>query len=439
MIRSLRNFTAVLRRHPRLVLSALLLVVAAAGTASILFWAQYHLDAAQRALERYAFDEAQHHLDLCLKVRSGSAAVHLLAAQTARRRDAYEEAERHLADGIRLGGMTPATALERMLLTAQQGDLEGVEAPLRARTGAGHPEAVLVLEALAKGYANRFWESNALVGLNILLERQPQHHKALLLRARAWEYRARKGEKEHEQDALHDYEKAIELLPSFEAQLGLAGTLYRVGRPWEAMRTYERLRPLQPANPALLLGLARCRYSLHEVDEAQRLLDELLEQNPNHAAALLERGRLALHAEQLAEAEQWLRRAASASPRYDVEAHRVLCRCLESAHKSAEARQCHDELQATEAEVIDVERRMMRANREPRDVALRYEIAIQLMRLGREQDGVAALYFVLEQQPRHGPAREALADYFERMGQPGRAARHRRVIFPNDRISASSR
>jgi tetratricopeptide (TPR) repeat protein len=420
-------------------LFALLVAIPAAGTAAIFLWAQYHLDAAQGALERYAFDEAQHHIDLCLIVRFSSATVHLLAAQTARRRDAYLEAERHLTDCIRLGGRTPATDLERMLLTAQQGDLDGVITSLRARTGTDHPEAVLALEALAKGFANRFWESNALICLNILLERQPQHPQALLLRARVWENRARRGEKEREQDALHDYQKAIELLPSFEAQLGLAGTLYRVGRPWEAMLLYEQLRPLQPANPALLLGLARCKYSLHEVDEAQRLLHELLQQNPDDAAALLERGRLALHAGQLADAEQWLRRAACASPRCDVEAHRVLGRCLQAADKTAEARQCLDELQAREAEVLDVERLIVRANRDLRDVALRYETAIKQLRLGREQDGVAALFLILEQQPQHGPARAALVDYLERAGQPDRAARYRRGISPSARASTSSR
>jgi predicted Zn-dependent protease len=212
-----------------------------------------------------------------------------------------------------------------------------------------------------------------------------------------------------------------------------------VGRPWEALFEYERLRPSQPTNPALLLGLARCRYSLHEVDGAQRLLDELLEQYPNNAAALLERGRLALHAGQLTEAEQWLRRAASASPRHDGEALRVLVQCLEAAHKTAEVRQCLDELRDREAEVVDVERLILRANRETQDVALRYEIATKLMRLGRIQDGVAALFFVLEQQPRHGPAREALAEYFERTGQPERAARQRRAIIPSARASPSSR
>src|SRR5262249_9721358 len=84
MIRPLRNLTGGVLRHPLLSLLALLLVVGA-GAASAFLWSQYQLDAARTALERYDFDEAQHHLDLCLEVRWRSAAIHLLAAQTARR------------------------------------------------------------------------------------------------------------------------------------------------------------------------------------------------------------------------------------------------------------------------------------------------------------------------------------------------------------------
>jgi tetratricopeptide (TPR) repeat protein len=420
----------MLRRHPRLALLALALGVLGAGTAGALLWAQYHLRAAERALARYAFDEAHHHLDLCLTVRPRSASVHLLAAQAARRRDAYAEAGRHLAASERLGGVTQATTLERMLLTAQRGELRAVEGPLRARTDPDDPASLPALEALAKGFVNAFRPVNALVCLNILLGREPDHPQARLMRARLWEARALRGEAERDQDALRDYQRAVELNPTFEARLGLAGTLYRLGRPWEAMTLYERLRPSQPAHSELLLGLARCRYSLHEPEKARALLDELLEQHPDHPAGLLERGRLALHAGELAGAERWLRRAADAAPRHDYEAHRVLCRCLESAHKAEEARRCLDQLREREAEVLRVERLTLRANRQPRDVALRFEVATELMRLGREQDGVAALFFVLDQDPRHGPAHAALADYFERTGQPGRAARHRRASFP---------
>jgi tetratricopeptide (TPR) repeat protein len=421
-----QNLWRWLSRRPRRAALVLILVLVGTAVAAVFLAAQYHLHAAQQALERYALEEAQHHLDLCSRVYFRSASVHLLAAQTARRREDYAAAESHLAACLRLEGMTTAIARERLLLTAQQGDLGDLEGLLKDRTSPSDPEAVLVLEALAKGYANRFWEKDALECLNQLLERQPQHPQALLMRARLWEDQARKGERERETDALRDYQKAVELNPSFEARLGLAGTLYRLGRPAEALLEYERLRPLQPANADVLLGLARCRYSLHEVDEARRLLDAVLERHPNHAAALLERGQLAFHAGELAEAEQWLRQAAAAAPLYDCEPHRLLGQCLEVEHKDEEARRCVERLQEREANVLCVDRKVLQANRDRHNVALRYEIALDLLWLGREQDGVAALFLVLEQDPRHGPAHAALADYFERTGQADRAARHRR-------------
>ncbi len=428
-MRAFQKLWRLLRRHPLLAVGALALILLGTTTACALLGAQYHLHAGQRALERFAFDEAQRHLDLYLKVHFRSAAVHLLAAQTARRRDAYDQAENHLAACLQLEGMTEATALERLLLTAQQGDLDDVQGLLRARTGANDPEAVLVLEALAKGYVNRFWQVHARVCLNILLERQPQHPQALLMRAQVFENLARNGAMEREEEALHDYHKAVELNPSFEARLGLAGTLYRVGRPWDALLEYEQLHQGQTANPEVLLGLARCCHSLHDVDKARQLLDELLGQHPQHVAALLERGRLAFHAGQLPEAEKWLRQAAAFAPPWDSEPQRLLYECLQVAHKDEEARQCLDRLRTREANLLRVDRLTLQTNREPHNLALRYEVAIELMRLGREQDALAGLFFILEQEPRHGPAHEALADYYERTGQPRRAARHRRASF----------
>src|SRR5262249_48254475 len=154
------------------------------------------------------------------------------------------EAEQHLAACLALQGMTPAVARERVLLTAQQGDLDESLRVLESHISPSDPDADLVLEALAKGYVNRCWHTDALPCLNKLLERRPQHPQALLLRARVWEVLARNGKAEHEADALRDYEQAVELHPSFEARLGLAGTLYRVGRPWDAAVEYEKLRPL---------------------------------------------------------------------------------------------------------------------------------------------------------------------------------------------------
>jgi tetratricopeptide (TPR) repeat protein len=409
------------------------------GATAVLVWEQYHLRAARQALDRYAFDEASHHLDRCLVVYSRSPAVRLLAAQAARRRDAYEEAADHLADCVQLGGMNEDTALERMMLAAQQGDLDGVEDSLRAHTGPGGPAAELVLEALAKGYASRFWRAQALECLNTLLERWPGHAQALLMRARLSEARPGEGVTERDEDALHDYEQAVSVRPTFEARLGLAGALYRVGRPEEAASQYEQLRASQPSSPDVLLGLARCRYNLSETEEAQRLLDELLDQQPTSGGALLERGRLALHAGEWSEAEQWLRRAVALAPRWDCETLRLLYQCLLAAHKPEDARKCLDEIGKREAEFVHLDRLTLRANREPHNLALRFAVAMEMRRLGREHDAVAALWFILEQDPGYGPAHEALADYFEQTGQPGRAARERRAGLSGARAATPDR
>jgi tetratricopeptide (TPR) repeat protein len=314
VIGPLRDLWRRPRRSPRLAALALALVALGAAAGSAFLWQDYHFRAARQALRACAFDEARRHLDLCLRGPFAGRAVRLLAAQAARRRDAYDEAEQHLEACERLGGLTAETRRERLLLAAQQGDLDDMGGLPDVPPGPDSPDAVPVLEVVAKGYANRFWYDDALPWLNALIEREPRHPQAHLLRARAWEALGGDGLSGHEQDALRDYERAVEVSPSLDARLGLAEALYRVGRPRDALLEYERVGPGAAADPRVLLGLARCRYSLHEVDEARRLLDELLGQHPDDAAALFERGQLALHAGRAAEAELWLRRAAAASP-----------------------------------------------------------------------------------------------------------------------------
>jgi predicted Zn-dependent protease len=181
----------------------------------------------------------------------------------------------------------------------------------------------------------------------------------------------------------------------------------------------------------VLFGLARCRYSLHEVQESKQLLQQVLEQQPDHASALLDLGRVMIHEGRWVEAETWLRQAVAHSPRFHSEPVRVLCRCLEAANKTEEARQCAAELVQREAEVIEVERMTSQARREPLNSSLRMEIARKLMALGREQDGVAALMTLIDLDSRHEPAHEALAEFFERTGQTERALRHRRAQSPS--------
>ena len=82
MIDSVWNFLLWPRRYPKLLGLFLVVAVLGAGAAGVSFLARYHLDAARRALDQDALDEAQRHLDLCLKVPFRDASVYLLAART---------------------------------------------------------------------------------------------------------------------------------------------------------------------------------------------------------------------------------------------------------------------------------------------------------------------------------------------------------------------
>src|SRR5262249_16802314 len=62
--------------------------------------------------------------------------------------------------------------------------------------------------------------------------------------------------------------------------------------------------------------------------------------------------------------------------------------------------------------------------------ALRHEGAMILMRLERRDEAVRWLEAALRENPAHAPAPQALADYYERLGDRERAAAHRRRAAP---------
>src|SRR6266566_10039967 len=164
-----------IRRHRgwSIVLGLVLAVVGLA--ASLVLWRTYHYSAAQRALERRDLESAQRHLGACLRAWPRSAAIHLQAARVARRRDALEEARQHLTACQDLEGISSASGLEWMLLRAQEGDLDSVEGQLQSLVEQHHPDRVLILEALAKGYQTALRTPDVINALDALLELQPDH------------------------------------------------------------------------------------------------------------------------------------------------------------------------------------------------------------------------------------------------------------------------
>jgi tetratricopeptide (TPR) repeat protein len=427
-----RSFSAFRSQFPwgrALLLTCVLALLAWGGyVGARQLWARRHLQVAQMALERDDLDLAQQHFEKCLQVRDDDSDIVLLAAQTARRRDDYDRADAYLTAYERLELIGKPPCFERELLIAQQGDPDSVQKRLKAVMNSRPDQAAAILEAVGKGYLNRFSKTDALECFNALLKLKPDYAVALLWRGKTYESMERYDK------ALQDYRRAVELALSLDdARLHLAKALHRSGRSWEAIPHFECLRPRQPKNAEVLLGLARCRCDLNELPEARQSLQALLAEHPDHGAALLELGRLEYHAGQAAEAEKLLRRAAAVAP-HDENTHRALLLCLKAQGKDSEMRICLAQLDAIAVELRQYEILLQKTKTGQRDAPLFWQIGECLRRLGRDQDAVSYYYAALGEDGNFAPAHAALADYFQRTGQLYRAARYR----PQARKAAES-
>ena len=102
----------------------------------------------------------------------------------------------------------------------------------------------------------------------------------------AWEKGARATQKEHFEEALTHYRRAIELFPDYaDAHQGLALALEGLERPAEASNEWETARRLGIESPELYSGLALCLYQLNRKDEADQTARQALAKDPSFAPA----------------------------------------------------------------------------------------------------------------------------------------------------------
>ncbi|HKI34911.1 MAG TPA: tetratricopeptide repeat protein [Gemmataceae bacterium] len=402
-----RQFLAALRRRPgQALLGTASLALFAVAVA--LLWpparAFYHARAAERAAERWEFDEARAHLAVCLEIWPDSASIHFQAARAARRAGKLDEAQEHLSRSQSLAGPSPRTDREWALLRAERGEVEAVEDYLKRTVGPEDPDAPLVLEALARGYLRADRPSSLLESTALWLQARPRDTHALYFRGLAFERLGDRGE------AVAAFRESAEADPdNAAARLRLGELLLSQAAADEALPQFEAVRAKRPADPAVLLGVARCRRALGQAREARDILDRLLADRPDDARALAEWGRLALAEGDAAGAEARLRRAVELAP----DEREALHALIQSLRAQEDKRRAADELEPRLRDLDDDLRRLgelLRAvDREPRDPAPRTEAARICLRHGRKDEGLRWLASVLRLDPGYAPARELLA------------------------------
>jgi tetratricopeptide (TPR) repeat protein len=397
------------------------LVLAAVVVAGRHAWAYVHLRAARADAAGHRLADARRHLESCLRVWHGRADVWLLAGQVARRTEDYEVAERCYAEALRLSGGAPADdlRLEQVLLQAQL-DPDAKAGYLRGLVEDGHPQTVLILEALARGYLKKNRYAHAGLVLQVWLEKAPDDPAALYFRGTV---REEQGPRE---EAVDDYRRVLEVDPGHDAaRLRLVKLLRQLSRPAEARDALAPMLARPAADPRALVERAECEYALGDRAAAEATARAVLAAVPDDPDALVLLGRCLTDAERLAEAEGVLRRAIEVRPSH-FQAHSQLHRLLTAAGREAEAA-------ARKAEIDRMTRDIGRLRdifsdglaRSPRDPGLHVEVGQIFLRAGEPREGLRWLDEALKLDPAYRPAHEELAAFYDRHGDKKRADEHR--------------
>jgi tetratricopeptide (TPR) repeat protein len=421
---------------PRRVLTAVALlgILGVAGALSyphVRAWR--HLSAARSALKKYHNLEAIRHLQVCLKTWPTDAEVLFLAARTARRAGAYGEAEQALEKYEDQRGSDEAVAVERILLRAENGELDQVGGFCRHWIEHGHPDATFIFEASVRGYLQAYRLSDARLCLQRWREEEPDNPQPYYLEGQIHDCEGVSWA------AVEAYQKVLQADPEHdEARLKLTAALLERRAFAEAVPHLEYLRQHQPDEPLVPVRLALCRNFLGEPDEAVRLLDELLARHPHFAPALVERGKLALARGEYDTAEVWLREAVALAPG-EHETRYQLVQCLRRGGKEAEAQQQEQRLKRLEIDLRRIsEIANLRMSETPSDPGLHGELGAIMLRNGFIEQGLHWLNSALKLDARCSQAHQALGEYYQQLGDAEKAENHRRLAAASGSAGAKS-
>jgi tetratricopeptide (TPR) repeat protein len=347
-------------RRTALIGLLILLFAAAAAVAwpVVRFYrARHRLEAAERALQRRDFAEADALLERCLADRPRDPSVLLVAAQSGRRQSDLVRAEQGLTAYKEAGGPPDAVPyrLERRLLRLQRSQeaawlLPEAEALLLYCTdNPDEPDVYLVLEAVVVTLLRRL-EMVTMLGVDPD-EGEVRAHSMALRAVEVWE-QTRDGEADRTEalvwrgwlllarretaKAERLFRQALSRDPDhFAARLALARVIAH-SSPREAVEHLRRLARHAPKDHGVRIALATALRGTGQTDEAAAMLDELLAEHPDQFLLLRERGMAAMDQKDYALAERLLRRAVEQSPA-DPEANHLLAECLRNAGKPDEA------------------------------------------------------------------------------------------------------
>jgi tetratricopeptide (TPR) repeat protein len=419
-----RSLGKVIRRRPGTAALVLALLVLAGTVCGLYGYAFHQWRRAQAAVKEGRPGEARSRLGFCLVVWPRSVRTHLLAARAARLSGDFEQAEAHLNRCLRLQSEgNPDIELEFLLMRVQMGEVDEVAPVLLKYVENNHPEAPLILETLSRAYMHNLRYGPALICLNRWAQEAPE--SAQPLHWRGWVLERLNDSA----GAMRDYKRALELSPDLVAvRLRLAELFLEKSNPPAALEHLEHLRGQFPDRPDIQARMGQCRLLQGKRKEARPLLEAAVEHLPNDAPLLISLAKLELDEERPAKAEQYLRRLLKVDPT-DTEAQYVLVTSLRLQGRRKEAEAALEQYEKDKALVKRANRLLQEeAERPTRHAGPLTEIGTLFLRAGQERLGLYWLERALQRDRGHRPTHKALAEHYEKKGERDKAATHRRWL-----------
>jgi tetratricopeptide (TPR) repeat protein len=408
LLSTARLFKSKIVSHPKVFLGGVILLVAAGGGGSVFFWGWYHLQAAQRAVGNYRFQEARQHLNRCLFVWPSSFRGHLLAARVCRAQGDFEEARKHLSACVHREGRTEDVELEWTLLGAHSGDFPELEFQLRKLIDDGHARSTLILETMVSCLFKEARYRLAHHYLEAWLKAEPGNSMAYFWRGLVRE------KLEAPQEARNDYSRSLELDPGrWEARLQLVRLLF-ASKDFDGGRAHlSILNETQPRHPDVLLLLGIDCVQKGRLPEAEEYFAAVIDIQADSPVALYRRGELELQKGRPLEAETWFRKALTVDPNLSVVRY-SLYMCLQQQRGRQQNAAAELALYKQDMERgRRLEQLLEKVEKQPKNSQLLVE-AGELF-LEKRQVSVARQYLqrALQTEPNNKKAQKLLADSFK--------------------------
>lgn len=403
-----------------LLLAAVVLLPAAwiLGPQVALWW---HLRSAREAIHARRYDRAMEELRQTLRLDADSVEAHFLLARLHRRLRHLDEAPDWLRRAVQLGGDAQRAERETWLILAQSGRIREAEPHLASLLLDPREDGADICEAYVLGYLTNLRVAEARRLLDTWQNADPNDAQPLFTRAYLEHGLGRKPE------AIDAYRRGLAMSPDETLMRSrLAAVLLETGELEEASQHLLQCLHESPHDSEVLFNWATCQFRRNHPDEARETLQQLLEESPNHFDARRLLGEVELAAGRFEEARHHLELAARQRP-YDCTVRNALGKALRALGRATEAKPHFDYVAQAEGPLSRLEKQLRLVVERPDDIGLRLQIGTTLLEYGSPEDGVKWLRTVLELQPAHRGAHEALAGYYETVGDWPNAAQHRRL------------